>query len=772
MRQIGKNPCISVIVSVYNVQHFLSQCIESILAQTYTNLEIILVDDGSTDASGKICDDYINKDSRIKVIHQTNSGVSAARNAGLAVSTGEYIGFVDGDDWIEPQTYQTALKLMQMYHTDMVKWGKNKVAGGQINPVISDYVHKVYQGSEKSKLLSNIIKNNGIDNYIVTCLFKKSILSEFLISFPPGMNQGEDLYFLANYLLESCGTYVAMNLYFYNYRQNPTSLTKRYSDKYLKDIVAFVEQLPCLFKGKEEENLYLSSFYYRVNKLIFYLLFLLTDSDMFKIQKKVHILRQFYNRCRIPFQQAQILNNIVWTKRIPVFLFHKQHFYAALETAGLLKVGYMIVSKRRCIKKSLINFLHSHKILWKCCQILRNFGYAALLCPWVRFQQYCIHKKLSRILQRHTRKIRIGFLVTENEKWCCQSLFDKLKESPYFEPVLVLSSLTMAHPLEYLRKKFEKNRAFFQAACGNIVEAYDPQTNTFRSLKSLGLDIIFYQQPWNIAKKHRILSTAGFALPCYVPYCFEDGVTMLRLNFYHFHGFLFREYVNHPAIKQDYIRVGFPKKHIKAVGWPKLEPYLQQNTSAPKKYVIYAPHHAIEAGSIRLGTFAWNGHFMLEYAKQHPQFNWIFKPHPRCKVSFLAEGLFKNRQEMDDYYQQWAELGTTCEAGNYIDLFKQTRCLITDCSSFLVEFLPTEQPVIHLKRKDENTAANIAKQIVSAYYPVFDLDALKQTLYTVLEKGEDPMRPVRLNKLKELQLVQPAADNIIRDLQETFGVKN
>lgn len=422
-------------------------------------------------------------------------------------------------------------------------------------------------------------------------------------------------------------------------------------------------------------------------------------------------------------------------------------------------------------KQKLKNLLQCNQTIWKGCVAIKHVCIVVcgnMVSLEVRFQQYCVHKKLSRVFQKHTRKIRIGFLVTENEKWCCQSLFDKLKNHPRFEPVIVLSSLTMDdRPLEQLREKFYKNREFFKKACGNIVEAYNPQTNTFLSLKSFGLDIIFYQQPWNIAKKHKVSSTAQFSLSCYVPYCFEDGIVMLKRNFYHFHGLLFREYSNHQLIVQDYIQAGFPKKHIKAVGWPKLESYLE-NTNNPKKYVIYAPHHSIEPNSIRLGTFAWNGQFMLEYAKKHPEFKWVFKPHPRCKVSFLTEGLFKSKQELDDYYDQWAKIGQVCEQGNYMDLFKQTRCLITDCSSFLVEFLPTEQPVIRLARCDENAAEKIIKQTATSYYQVYDLNNLQETLHTVLEREEDPLRKARLHKLRELQLVQPASDNIIKDLEESL----
>jgi len=116
-------PKISVIVPVYKVEPYLRKCIESIVNQTYENLEIILVDDGSPDNCGSICDEYAAEDSRIKVIHKENGGVSAARNDGLQVATGEWIGFVDGDDWIEPDMYEYLYSLVRRHWTDAAQSG-------------------------------------------------------------------------------------------------------------------------------------------------------------------------------------------------------------------------------------------------------------------------------------------------------------------------------------------------------------------------------------------------------------------------------------------------------------------------------------------------------------------------------------------------------------------------------------------------------------------------------------------------------------------------
>lgn len=110
---------VTVIVPVYNVSSFLSKCIESICEQEYPFLEIILVDDGSTDESGKICDSYAEKDARIKVIHKQNQGVSSARNTGLDVATGRWICFVDGDDYIMPEYVSYMLALGVAYDADI-----------------------------------------------------------------------------------------------------------------------------------------------------------------------------------------------------------------------------------------------------------------------------------------------------------------------------------------------------------------------------------------------------------------------------------------------------------------------------------------------------------------------------------------------------------------------------------------------------------------------------------------------------------------------------
>ena len=121
-------PLISVIVPVYKVEKYLNQCIESVLAQTYQNLEIILVDDGSPDRSGEICEEYAKKDTRIRVLHKSNGGLSTARNTGLQIISGAYIAFLDSDDYLAPDMYETLYRELIENDADIAVCGFVKIS--------------------------------------------------------------------------------------------------------------------------------------------------------------------------------------------------------------------------------------------------------------------------------------------------------------------------------------------------------------------------------------------------------------------------------------------------------------------------------------------------------------------------------------------------------------------------------------------------------------------------------------------------------------------
>lgn len=164
-------PKISVIVPVYKVEPYLRKCLDSIVGQTYQNLEIILVDDGSPDSCGAICDEYAAQDKRVQVIHKANGGVSSARNAGLAAATGEWIGWVDSDDWIEPDMYSYMLEKVREYGADIAVCSRSECCRDQ----------NVARGWEREQMLDTeaalelLLKNDVMQSFLWDKLWRREL---------------------------------------------------------------------------------------------------------------------------------------------------------------------------------------------------------------------------------------------------------------------------------------------------------------------------------------------------------------------------------------------------------------------------------------------------------------------------------------------------------------------------------------------------------------------------------------------------------------------
>lgn len=189
---------ISIVIPVYNMEKYLSQCIQSIVSQTYKDLEIIFVDDGSIDCSRKICDEYALKDSRIKVVHKKNGGLVSARQAGIQIASGEYIGFVDADDWIEPDMYQTLCDAAKCENADIVAEGIIDDFGGNCITVLNQVEAGVYQTQdEREKLYENMICcmeffGIGIQPYLCNKIFRREIVVKHMTKIPLSVQVGED----------------------------------------------------------------------------------------------------------------------------------------------------------------------------------------------------------------------------------------------------------------------------------------------------------------------------------------------------------------------------------------------------------------------------------------------------------------------------------------------------------------------------------------------------------------------------------------------------
>lgn len=226
---------ISIIIPIYNSELYLGQSIESVLNQTYKNIEVILIDDGSTDDSGIICDEYAQMDKRVVVIHKENAGVSAARNSGIDIATGEFIVFVDADDRLDIDILEQAIQSVKSKKV-IYQWGytsileEKKIAGPEL------LVHNL----TKEEILAAIIGWTCTDNnlgYYFRAVWGKLLFADLIkkngIYFPENLYIGEDAIFLLKYAEYIDGIKIVSN-YGYNYRISDTSAVGRYKSDLLE----------------------------------------------------------------------------------------------------------------------------------------------------------------------------------------------------------------------------------------------------------------------------------------------------------------------------------------------------------------------------------------------------------------------------------------------------------------------------------------------------------------------------------------------------------
>lgn len=249
---------ISIIVPVYQAEKYISKCIESIVNQAYKNLEIILIDDGSTDSSGEICDRYGERDKRIVVVHTPNKGVSAARNCGLDIATGDYITFVDSDDFLDLQMYSEMIQVAEKYSCDVVMCDCIKEFKGKSEK----YTHAIREGfydkeQLKQEYYSQLLITPNIE-YPATisnclCLIKKEIGKK--IRYVEDVKYSEDLLFGAQMMYMANSFYYMKGQYFYHYNCcNVNSATHTFHKDKWDDYKQLYDKAYDYFKKSKEYN--------------------------------------------------------------------------------------------------------------------------------------------------------------------------------------------------------------------------------------------------------------------------------------------------------------------------------------------------------------------------------------------------------------------------------------------------------------------------------------------------------------------------------------
>lgn len=289
---LNKTPLISVIVPVYKVEKYLRRCVDSILAQTFTDFELLLVDDGSPDNSGKICDEYAALDPRVRVFHKPNGGVSSARNLGLDNARGEWIVFVDSDDWVGEEYLSNLF--------GAVKGGTEIVIAYATIESFKGSVEEHYpQQSVDLNDIYKLFEQNDLEWHTSPWakLFKRSLIDKLGLTFEENMSIGEDLIFLFKYLLGTNGKIESVNSSEYHYFNDVEgSLTKRIYT--FDDEVENLRKVLNVLQGYETFLLGHAESIKRINWIKYYYRNRVINSmykGNLKFNKRLDVLKSFVN---------------------------------------------------------------------------------------------------------------------------------------------------------------------------------------------------------------------------------------------------------------------------------------------------------------------------------------------------------------------------------------------------------------------------------------------------------------------------------------------
>ncbi|KXU16649.1 Beta-1,3-glucosyltransferase [Streptococcus oralis] len=257
---------LTVVIPVYNVERYLKRCIESILIQEWENYDILLVDDGSTDHSPQICDDYVKAYDFISVIHKENGGLSEARNTGISNAKGEYVYFPDSDDWIEPDTFIALAEVLKSQKFDIISFNREFVKGEKDVIVSDSLVTQVFEGKDA---FVQMLKHSYITGFANDKIYRKSLFIDNNILFPKGKYY-EDLGTNYKLFLSAKRIYATNQKYYHYLIDNPDSITQSWNKKKFSDMFGFYKDVfysEFVRSQLNKEELQMSQLYY-VNGLV------------------------------------------------------------------------------------------------------------------------------------------------------------------------------------------------------------------------------------------------------------------------------------------------------------------------------------------------------------------------------------------------------------------------------------------------------------------------------------------------------------------------
>jgi glycosyltransferase involved in cell wall biosynthesis len=235
-----KSPAISIIIPVYNVEQYLSGCLESIIAQTYKDIEVYLIDDGSKDLSGIICDRYASVYPYIHVYHQDHGGVVSARDRGVCLAKGEYLAFIDADDWVEPNYLQRFMENQERYDPDIVITGYRKDTEDKSRAIVNCIEAGIYEKEKLVPFYKKMLQYNdsyafGVEPFLVNKLFRRELFMRYASGLDPKIYEAEDAAIVFPYLLH-CRRIVVTEDCLYHYVYRKSSATNNRTFNYFENI--------------------------------------------------------------------------------------------------------------------------------------------------------------------------------------------------------------------------------------------------------------------------------------------------------------------------------------------------------------------------------------------------------------------------------------------------------------------------------------------------------------------------------------------------------
>ena len=367
---------VSIIIPVYNAEKCLGYCLNSIASQTYRNLEIILVNDGSTDDSLKICNNYAFLDSRIRVIDIPNAGVSNARNVGLKAATGEYIEFADADDVLNPKMVETLVDKMDTYQSDLVICGFEMVSLNS-NQQPQDIIHFnsaslgeecVYTQQLFFEKLSCILWRTSLLECPWNKMFRKDIIRNYNLQFPIDKSLGEDFCFNIDYFAYVNKAVILSDELYYYMQINQTALTRKFQANYFEDQLYLIKKFDDVvrknIKLSKQERVYLAE--YMVAKTIQSIRHLFDEnSGLASAQRKARIAEIINNSyVRDAIKLAEYIDDrYLWIKN-EIEKSDIKKIYTFFEQNTEQKIENKVVSEIE-LHPSYIN-----KLLVKVCEII------------------------------------------------------------------------------------------------------------------------------------------------------------------------------------------------------------------------------------------------------------------------------------------------------------------------------------------------------------------------------------------------------------------